>query len=398
MEETACFRYNVPLDLYDDAVQQRDRSLTDERYMSRALELASRGVGTTSPNPAVGCVIVRDGRVVGEGWHERAGEPHAEVHALREAGEAARGATLYVTLEPCSHTGRTGPCAEAVAQAGVAEVVVAVRDPNPRVSGRGIALLEKAGARVRVGVLEDEASRLNEAFFCAIATGRPFLHMKLAMTLDGRSATASGESQWITGPEARRLVHRMRAESDAVLVGGATLRADDPSLTVRDYLRDDGRPVRQPMRIVVTNEPVDTGRKLFADGAERLVLFGRDPGERHRADLADRGVGVDVFEGEGGLDWNAALQALGKRELRSVLIEPGAVLAGELVRRRLVQRVTAFVSPQLMGGVHSRPAVGGPDPIRLADALRLQNVECERVGEDFRITGRVPEENGCLPA
>ncbi len=360
-------------------------------FMARALELAARGVGTASPNPCVGAVIVRDGRIVGEGFHRKAGEPHAEIHALRAAGDRARGATLYVTLEPCAHTGRTGPCAGAVVEAGIAEAVVAHADPNPQVAGRGLSRLREAGIRVRLGEGESEARRLNEAFLFAVARGRPWLHLKWAMTLDGKSATASGESKWITGPAARARVHRMRAEADAVLVGGETLRADDPALTVRDFAWGDDRELRQPERIVVTNRPVDLERRLFAGGPGVTVLFGADPGAGHRAALADRGVRAEVYAGEGGLDWDAALRSLGERDMRSVLVEAGPTLAGVLLRGCLAQRVTAFVSPRILGGAHSRPAVGGPDPLRLAEAKTLVDTRWEAVGDDWMLTGLLPE-------
>jgi diaminohydroxyphosphoribosylaminopyrimidine deaminase / 5-amino-6-(5-phosphoribosylamino)uracil reductase len=367
----------------------------DELFMARALVLAERGRGTASPNPCVGAVVVREGRVVGEGFHARAGEPHAEVHALREAGDLAIGATLYVTLEPCSHQGRTGPCADAAVNAGLAEVVVAVGDPNPLVAGRGIAHLREAGIAVRVGPGEAAARRLNEAFLFAIREQRPFIHLKWAMTLDGKSATANGESQWITGSEARANVHGLRAEADAILIGGATLRADDPSLTVRDFAWHDARAVRQPLRIVVTNQPVELSRKLFSDGHPVRLWFGKDPGAAHLAALAERGIAAEVFAGPDGLSWHQALRTLGQQEIRSLLVEAGPTLGGVLIRKRLVERVSAFINMRILGGAGSRPAVGGPDPRALGDAVALDDVTTEWCGPDLWLTGRVRKE-GCL--
>lgn len=359
--------------------------------MRRALDLAARGVGTTLPNPHVGSVVVRAGEVVGEGFHRKAGEPHAEVLALREAGERARGATVYVTLEPCAHQGRTGPCAEALVAAGVAEVVVAVGDPNPQVAGRGLARLREAGITVRTGVLAAEAARLNEAFLYSVRHGRPFLHLKWAMTLDGKNAPPQGGAHRISGPAGLAWVHRQRAMADAVLVGGETVRVDDPRLTVRDFAWDDGRALRQPARVVVTNRPVDAAKAVFAPGAPRYVLFGRDPGKDARAALERAGVTSEVFAGEAGLAWEPALAWLGKRELRSVLVEAGPQLAGALLRRRLAQRVSAVVSLRVLGGANSRAAVGGDDPLTLADALALSNVEVARLGDDVLITGTTPQ-------
>lgn len=384
----APFRYNK--DLVYDAVRQAE-NLNDVAFMRRALELAARGVGTTLPNPHVGSVIVRDGAVVGEGFHRKAGEPHAEVLALRQAGEQARGATVYVTLEPCAHRGRTGPCADALVAAGVAEVVAAGDDPNPLVSGQGFARLEAAGIRVRRGVLAAEADRLNEAFLFSVRHKRPFLHLKWAMTLDGKSAPPAGGTQQISGPAARRYVHGLRAASDAVLVGGETVRVDDPQLTVREFAWDDGRELRQPARIVVTSRPVDVRKRVFAPGAGRMVLFGRDPGPAQLDALEREGVAAAVVPGPDGLQWERALAWLGERELRSVLVEAGPKLAGELVRRRLAQRVTAVISTRVLGGAHSRPAVGGPDPAGLGEALALVDVETAMLGDDIVITGRVPE-------
>jgi diaminohydroxyphosphoribosylaminopyrimidine deaminase/5-amino-6-(5-phosphoribosylamino)uracil reductase len=374
----------TPLTL--DAVRQE---ITDDLfYMQRALELASRGKGTTFPNPRVGSVVVRDGVVVGEGFHRRAGEPHAEVIALQMAGEKARGATVYVTLEPCSHRGRTGPCADALIAAGVAEVVAAVEDPNPKVAGEGFRKLEAAGIRVRRGVLAEEAAGMNEAFFHAVRTKRPFLHLKWAMTLDGKNAPPEGGRHQISGPEAKAWLHQLRAESDAVLVGGETVRTDNPQLTVRNFTWPDGRELRQPARIVVTNRPVDARKLVFAPGERRIVLFGRDPGQAQLDTLRREGVECEVIPGREGLHWERALEWLGEQEFRQILIEAGPRLAGELIRRRLVQRVSVLVSPRILGGAGSRPAVSGPDPASMQDALALKEIQVSQLGADVLITGR----------
>lgn len=371
------------------SAQARPAWPEDEVWMARALELAAKGVGTASPNPCVGAIVVRDGTVVGQGFHRKAGEPHAEVHALREAGSLARGATLYVTLEPCSHHGRTPPCAEAIIAAGIQSVVVAVVDPNPKVAGRGLQRLRDAGIEVRLGAGALMAERLNEAFLFAITAERPFIHLKWAMTLDGKSATAQGESRWITGPAARRKVHELRACHDAVLVGGETLRKDDPRLDVRDFVWPDARDLQQPARVVVTNRPVNLSQRAFARAGRAIVLFGRDPGEPHREALTRHGIQSRVFVASDGLDWQAALRWLAEQEFRSILVEAGPTLAGELLRKDLVERVSVFVAMRILGGAASKPAVGGPTPDRLTDAIRLRDVETTWLDGDLWVTGRI---------
>ena len=306
---------------------------TDHAFMSRALQLAARGLYTTDPNPRVGCVIVRGGEIVGEGFHVRAGEPHAEVHALRAAGERVAGATVYVTLEPCSHHGRTGPCADALVATQSARVVVAMQDPNPRVSGNGIARLRAAGIVVDTGVLEAEAQALNPGFVSRMSRGRPFVRVKLAMSLDGRTAMASGESKWITGPEAREDVQRLRARSGAVLTGIGTLLADNPALTVRpeDWRLGtyDHEWVRQPLRILLDRDlRAEPEAALFAGGGEVLVVaegrvLASPAGGRRAAALRERGVeviglaGLDGAETGSGhpIDLAALLSELALREV-----------------------------------------------------------------------------------
>lgn len=342
----------------------------DVRWMGRALELAARGIGETNPNPVVGCVVVRDGDVVGEGYHRRAGGPHAEVLALRRAGDAARGATLYVNLEPCSHQGRTPPCAPRIAGAGVKRVVTAFRDPNPRVSGRGLAQLRRAGVEVTVGVLEAEARRLNERFVRAARMWRPFVLLKAATTLDGRIATARGESQWITSPAQRKAARRLRRLHDGVLVGIGTVLADDPLLLPEPR-------VRRPFHRIVLDSTLrlPLGSRIVASAPLSPVWVLTQKRRRARqARLEARGVTVLNAPGARGrvaLPW--ALQALRERGLWSLMVEGGSEVLGSFLREELFDEVALFRAPVLLGGRGSVPAFGGPDPLRIGDAVRLRS-------------------------
>ncbi len=326
--------------------------------MRRALALAEGGRRTASPNPLVGCVLVRDGEVVGEGWHARAGGPHAEIAALRTAGARARRATCCVTLEPCSHTGRTGPCTTALLEAGVSRVVVALADPDPRAAG-GAAVLRAAGVDVAVGLLADEAAEQNRVFLHGVATGRPYVVLKTAVSLDGRIAAADGTSRWITGPAARRRAHELRAESDAVVVGSGTVLADDPELTVR--LGDPDAP--QPLRVVL-------------DGR------GRVPGSARA--LADPALHVT---GAPAHDLRGVLAELWAREVRSVLVEGGASVAGAFVRARLADALRAPVAPLLLGEA-GRPLLSGDGIATLASAPRFTTVAADRAGDDVLLALR----------
>ena len=363
------------------AAAERETAATDRRHMGSALALARRALGTVAPNPAVGCVLVRDGRVVGRGWTQPGGRPHAETEALGRAGGLARGATAYVTLEPCSHWGRTPPCADALTAAGVARVVAAVEDPDPRVSGGGLARLRAGGIEVASGVCADEAAEVNEGFFRRVREGRPLATLKLATTLDGRLATATGESQWITGPPARERVHALRATHDAVMIGSNTVLADDPMLTCRlPGLAD-----RSPVRIVVDSRlRIPLTARLVAD-ARRVptwivTLRGGDA-PRREAFLACGVELIEVDAAAGGVDLAAAMQALGARGLTRVLVEGGAVLAATLLRADLVDRIAWFRAPSLIGG-DGLPAVSGFGLERLADAPRFVRAAIERVGDD----------------
>jgi diaminohydroxyphosphoribosylaminopyrimidine deaminase / 5-amino-6-(5-phosphoribosylamino)uracil reductase len=341
----------------------------DLRFMRRALHLAKRGAGETNPNPLVGCVIVRQGKVVGEGWHARAGGPHAEVIALERAGPAARGATLYVNLEPCAHLAkRTPPCAPAVVAAGLRRVVVAMRDPNPAVRGRGLALLRRAGIAVTEGVMAVEAQHLNHPFVVAQVKQRPFVLLKAALTLDGRIATASGESKWITTPAQRREARALRRRHDGVVVGIGTVLADDPMLLPAP------RTERPFVRVVLDSHlrlPLRSRLVRTALESPVIVLCLRGRADRRRA-LQERGVTVLVDPRSAvrvSLSW--ALKALWTEALRSLMVEGGSEVLGSFLAARLVDEVALFRAPILLGGRDARPAFGGPGPKRLQDALRL---------------------------
>ncbi|WP_432764951.1 bifunctional diaminohydroxyphosphoribosylaminopyrimidine deaminase/5-amino-6-(5-phosphoribosylamino)uracil reductase RibD [Halomonas elongata] len=363
-----------------------------ESWMARALRLARHGLYTSAPNPRVGCVLVKEGRVIGEGWHERAGEPHAEIHALRNAGEAARGATAYVTLEPCSHQGRTGPCAVALVEAGVARVVVAMRDPNPQVAGRGIERLRQAGIEVEEGVLEAEAHALNSGFIARMARGRPFVRMKMAMSLDGRTAMRSGESQWITGPCARREVQRLRARSSVVMTGVESVIFDNSRLTVRaEQLELDNAEAiasRQPLRVVVDSRlRLPLAAACLREPGRTLVATVDGYDDEHREKLEQAGAEVVVLPAEEGgrVDLEALLSYLASHEeANEVLLETGATLAGAMLDTGLVDEMQLFVAPTLLGG-EARPLFELPGLTRMDEQRPLDIRDIRAVGNDWRI-------------
>lgn len=355
--------------------------------MRVALREAERGRGRTRPNPIVGCVIVKSGVQVGKGFHARAGLPHAEVVALRAAGAAARGADVYVTLEPCNHTGRTGPCSEALIAAGVRRVIVGTLDPNPVVHGKGVRRLRQAGIAVDVGVLEDECRLANEAFSRFIRTRRPFVIAKLAQSLDGRVATRTGESRWITSDEARRAGHELRNECDAVIVGVGTVLADDPSLTCR--VRGGRDPVRVVVDSLARTPPSAKVVRLARESAAPtwVVVSPRAPLARRRA-LERAGAEVLVQGGRASrVDLGRLLDELGRRELLSVLVEGGPTLQGGFFDAHLVDKVHAFVAPRIIGGAGALGAVGGEGAARLADAVRLEVVRTRWAGTDLAVVG-----------
>ena len=354
----------------------------DTRFMRRALELAEHGRGLTSPNPLVGAVVVSDGEIVGEGFHERAGGPHAEVVALAAAGVRSRGATLYVTLEPCSHHGRTPPCASAVAAAGIRRVVAASIDPNPQVSGRGLAALRAAGVEVTEAILAEDAERQNRAFMAAMRLGRPHVTLKAAMSLDGRIADLHGESKWITGPAARTEAHRLRSESDAIVVGLGTVLRDDPALSVR---RERPWP-REPYRVVLdTNARTPTGARLIGAGTPARALVITTEGARRDRVAALTAAGATVVRVaalDGQVDLRAALRALEEREVRAVLVEGGGEIHGAFLDAGVVDRVAMFVAPRLLGGRHATATIAGTGR-PLERALRLTALEVTKLGEDL---------------
>ena len=360
----------------------------DLGWMDGALALAARGIGLTAPNPVVGAVVVQGDRIVGQGAHVRAGGPHAEVAALAEAGPAAAGATCYVTLEPCAHHGRTPPCADALVAAGVARVVVATIDPNPRVRGAGLARLRAAGVAVRVGVREPEAAALNRAFFRFVTAGRSHVTLKVAMTLDGRVAAVDGTSRWITGEEARAEAHRMRFAADAVLVGIGTVLQDDPALTVRIP----GLPAKEPLRVVANSAlRIPPQAQIFAAGdPERVVVACVAPAPSEAATrIRARKARVLELPGERGrVSLPALLEALARLDVVAVLAEGGPELAGGLVEAALVDRVAFFVAPRLVGGRLAPGPLGGPGRA-LKEAVEVAGATCRPVGEDFLIEGDV---------
>jgi diaminohydroxyphosphoribosylaminopyrimidine deaminase/5-amino-6-(5-phosphoribosylamino)uracil reductase len=365
----------------------------DARFMRRALELAERGRGLTSPNPMVGAVVVRDGEIVGEGFHERAGSAHAEVVALAAAGARSRDATLYVTLEPCVHQGRTPPCAPAVIAAGIRRVVAALVDPNPRVSGRGLATLRAAGVEVAGLTLADAAERQNRTFVSAMRLGRPHVTLKAAMTLDGRIADVRGESKWITGPDARAIAHRLRSEADAILVGVGTVLRDDPALTVR---LDRPWP-REPYRVVLDSAartPADARVISAGTPARTLVVTGEHAPRERVAALTSRGAGVvSVASPDGRVDLGAALAVLAGLEVRAVLVEGGGEIHGAFLDAGLVDRVAIFIAPRLLGGRGATPAIGGAG-LHLASAPHLKGFEVTHVGPDLLIEADVVPKDG----
>lgn len=345
--------------------------------MARALELAGRGLLTASPNPRVGCVIVRDGRVIGEGWHARTGTPHAEIHALNAAGAAARGATVYVTLEPCAHHGRTPPCAEALIEAGVGRVIAAMKDPNPLVGGAGIAMLVLAGIQTDVGLMEAEARALNPGFVSRMTRNRPWVRLKTASTLDGKTALANGQSQWITGTSARADVQRLRARACAILTGSGTVLADDPRMTVREF--DTGR---QPLRVVADSTlRTPAGASILP----ALIACHHAPAT---ARAALEGAGAEVVEvpgPDGRIDLDALLALLAQRGVNELHVEAGAALNGALLAARLVDEWVAYVAPMAVGDV-ARGLFAQPPLDALADAAHFRLADVRRVGGDLRLT------------
>lgn len=364
--------------------------MNDERYMQRALELAIKAEGDTSPNPVVGCVIVdADGNIVGEGYHHKAGEPHAEINALAEAKQLARGATAYVTLEPCAHYGRTGPCCVALARAGIKKVVVACTDPNPLVAGQGIQYLRLQGVEVVTGICEKEALRLNERFFTWISKQRPFITLKYAMTLDGKIAARTGDSKWITGEEARTFAHRLRRQHDAVLVGIGTVLADDPELTCRMVQG------KNPVRVVLDSKlKISLMATVLNPAADTLIITGLDA-DRIKAEALAALPNVEVIrlpEKNGHLPIDLVIAVLAQRGITSVLVEGGSAVHGAFKDAGFADRIYAFIAPKLVGGSQGFTPMGGVGSDFIEDGWQLDEVEYKILGQDFLITGLVRKE------
>nr|WP_314954880.1 bifunctional diaminohydroxyphosphoribosylaminopyrimidine deaminase/5-amino-6-(5-phosphoribosylamino)uracil reductase RibD [uncultured Aggregatibacter sp.] len=361
----------------------------DVAFMQLALDLAKQGEFTTTPNPSVGCVLVKDGKVVGKGFHAKAGEPHAEVMALREAGENARGATAYVTLEPCSHFGRTPPCAKGLVEAGVSKVIAAMCDPNPQVAGKGLQILSDADIQSAVGLLEENAEQLNKGFLKRMRTGKPFVQLKLAMSIDGKTAMASGESKWITGAQARADVQQYRAKASAILSTSQTVLADDPSLNVRweelpsnvkaDYPQEK---LRQPVRVILDySHKVRSDFKVFSTESP-VWLVGEDDYPLAGFPVFTEYLQLDRNQGETRLQ--ALMSALGKRQINTLWVEAGATLAGALIAENLVDELIIYMAPKLLGD-QARDLCHLPNLTQLVDAPLWQLQSCESVGDDLKL-------------
>jgi len=361
-----------------------DFDAADHKFMAQAMRLAEHGRYTARPNPCVGCVLVNHDRVVGEGWHQKTGEAHAEVNALKQAGESAAGSTAYVTLEPCSHTGKTPPCVDALIDAKIAAVVIAMSDPNPKVSGTGVTALEDAGIEVRVGLMQSQARAMNRGFISRMTRGRPFVRLKVATSLDGCTAMASGESQWITSEPARRDVQRLRASSGAILTGIETVLADDPSLTVRDtQIPQHGA---QPMRVVLDSRlRISPGAKMLKLSGDTLIYCVTGEGEQA---IAKAGAEVCVVAAAAGqVDLPEVLADLARRDINDVLVEAGPTLAGSLLEAKLVDEIVIYQAPHIMGS-ETRGMVTTPAWLSLQQRLELEILDTRKIGVDMRIVAR----------
>ena len=360
-------------------------------YMAYSLSLAELALGYTSPNPAVGAVIVRDGIVVGLGHTQQPGMEHAEIMALNQAGEMARGATMYVTLEPCCHLGKTGPCTDAIINAGISEVHIAVIDPNPLVDGKGVGVLENAGIKTYLGEYEQRAREINEGYFKYITQGIPFVIAKFAMSLDGKIATRNGDSKWITSDEARNYAHGQRHIADAIMVGANTVMVDDPLLTARGHSGRGGRSKLQPLRVVVDGQgKVPTTAKIFSEPGKTLVAVSDKPGNREKLDIKREGTEYMIVKSQNELiDLSELLKILGQKQITTVMVEGGSRLLGSFFDNGLVDKVLAFIAPIIIGGDDAKTVVGGRGVGTVKEALHLNNVKVERFENEFLISGYV---------
>ncbi len=359
--------------------------------MEQALSLAKLALGQASPNPAVGAVVVKEGVVAGQGYTQPPGSHHAEVLALKQAGEQARGGVMYVTLEPCCHQGRTPPCTGAIISAGIREVHMAMLDPNPLVSGRGRNELQKAGIKTYLGEHEEEAKEINEAYTKFITSGIPFVTAKFAVSLDGKIATRKGDSRWISAREARKYVHCLRYTTDAIMAGVNTMLADDPHLTTRCSGGRGGTARKQPLRVIVDGEGrTPLTARVFNEPGKTLLALGRMATPEEKAAFAQAGGEIlELPTAEGLVDLEGLLRALGEREITSVLVEGGGILLGSLFDRRLVDKVIAFTAPIIIGGAEAKTAVAGKGVDRVADSFRLERLRVEKLGDDLMVSGYV---------
>lgn len=358
-----------------------------EAFMVRALQLAKKACGKTSPNPMVGAVIVKKGKIIGEGYHKQAGKAHAEIEAIKKAGQNARGAEMFVNLEPCCHHGKTPPCVEAIISAGLKKVYVGMTDPNKLVNRKGIGILRKQGVKVEVGILKEKCERLNESFAKFIRTKQPFVIMKSGISLDGKTATSSGESQWITCGKSRKLVHEMRGEVDAILVGSGTVLNDDPRLTVRL----NNRKLRNPARIILDRRSrIKIGAKVFENADTDNVIYVTSPKLSREKEKQLRDMGVDILllqSNDKKFELKTLLKELGRRDIVSVLLEGGSSLNASALKENVIDKAILFVAPIIIGGGKAPSFIGGQGIRELKDATRLKKVEAKKVGDDFMIEG-----------
>lgn len=366
----------------------KGREYLDQKYMQRALELAVKGVGRTNPNPLVGAVIVKNDKIIAEGYHEAFGGPHAEINALKNATESVKGATMYVTLEPCSHYGKTPPCTEAIIESGITEVVVAATDPNPLVAGRGIKRLEDSGIAVWTGLLEDEAKELNEIFIKFISTGNPFVIMKTAMTIDGKIACKSGKSKWISNEKSRQHVHKLRNRLSGIMVGIGTVLKDDPSLTCRR-----GEFSRQPTRIIVDSSlkiPLDA-KVLTDERPEETIIATTEKLDNQKAESI-KSLGAKILyvpSKDGRVDLIKLMELLGKEQIDSILLEGGGELNYSALKAGIVDKVMTFIAPKVLGGKDAPTPVEGEGAMDMSQQIELENIKIQMFGDDVMIEGEV---------